>query len=103
MRRQSTRRRLGVLRLHGEEDALPGAAYFVRQQRRRSDGELFHRTCDAQTVTAYRGDMLGHCIDECDVMSGTLQPCAGRSADGTGAPDQDPLAHYQLSSNARVS
>ncbi len=48
-------------------------------------------------------NVLRHHIDEGDVVAGALQPRADRTADRAGAPDQNPLGHHQLSSNARVS
>ena len=65
--------------------------------------EFLYRAGDAQSRVANCRDMLRHYIDEGDVMSGALQPCADRAADRAGTPDQDPLGHHQPSSNARVS
>ena len=95
--------RLGVLRLHRQEDALPGAGEFIRREGRRGDGEFLDRAGDAQAGAADRRDMLGHHVDERDVVAGALQPRADRAADRAGAPDQDPFAHHQSSSIARVS
>ena len=95
--------RLGVMRLHRQEDPPPRAGEFIRGEGRRGDGEFLDRAGDAQAGAADRRDMFGHHIDERDVVARALQPRADRAADRAGAPDQDPLAHHQSSSSARVS
>ena len=76
MRCQGACGRLGVLRLHREEDALPGAAHFIWRERGRGNGELLHRAGDAQSVGANCRDMLGHDVDKRDVVAGAFQPRA---------------------------
>ena len=65
--------------------------------------EFLDRADDAQSPVTNCRDVLGHHIDEGDVMSGALQPRANGAADRAGTPDQNPFGHHQLSSNARVS
>jgi hypothetical protein len=103
MRRERARRRAGVLRLHRKENPLPGSDQFIDREGRRGDDELLDGACDVQTAVTDCRHMLGHDVDERDVVAGAPEPCADRAADGAGAPDQDPLRHHQPSSRARVS
>ena len=104
MRRERAGRRLGVLRLHRQEDALPGAGEFVRREGRRGDGEFLDRAGDAQAARRGSPRHARAPHRRSDVVARALQPRADRAADRARAPDQDAvmcLAHARQARAAR--
>ena len=94
MRSQRARRRLGVVRLHRQQDqAARCRRSRLRGEGRAAGGERRHRPGDGKPPRGDRRHMLGHHVHERHLVTGPREAGADGAADRARAPDQNPLAH----------
>ena len=101
MRGDVAHRRVGVVRLDGEDDAAEPALDLARHEGAQgTSGELLHGPLDREASRAHRRDMVGGAVEARAHPGG-----ADRAADRAGAPEKDGIAHFGHgpSMSARVS
>src|SRR5947209_5835240 len=89
--------------LRREDDSIPLAGYLSGRERRHTLHELGDRPGDAKTIAVDGPHVIGHGIDERDVMAGAREEGTHRPADGTRAPYEKSHSPHVPSRRARVS
>ena len=89
MSRERTRGGFGVLRLHGENDALELSIQLIRSEGGDSADELRQRSLDPKSGFVDRCDVFLCPVDERDVVSSAGEMRTDCAADRAGAPDQE--------------